>query len=351
MTDWYWDAATTQNQALYADRDGTLAKPWVLGPQRFGINAGAMDVSVFSPGDTLWIRGTHSWFAFDDSAIFTSLDGLNVRGDYSGNFGHIRLLSLNTCVNMDVVALSLTLLVLHETSDSLIDGCDIGPSADEGIRVDDEVGGDNVTIQNCVIHDCEKQGIELWTLPGVSRDGWQVLNNHIYNVGLNLTNPAADLEGIGLQRVTNCLIQGNHVHHCDYGINLYESGSGVSHDVQILDNLVHDITSGPVGWPSRGIMMSGGSTVDGSIYNITISGNLVYNIGKEGIRLQAPSGATGLLVEDNAVAVVNTEIGTPNTEYVVAPAPWVSANNRTYPIYKSYNRRIINDGFGRSWRL
>jgi parallel beta-helix repeat protein len=335
MAEWFWDAAPTRQQALYADRNGTLAKPWVLGPQRFGINAGAMDVSVFRPGDTLYIRGTHTWLNFDDSAIFTALAGLTIRGDYTGQPGHIRVLKLATCLNMAVADLSLNLLVLHGTSNTLIDACDIGPSPDEGIRVDDEVGGDNVTIQNCVIHDCEKQGIELGTLPNISRDGWQVRNNHIYNVGLNSTVPDGDCEGIGLQRVTNCVISGNHIHHADYGINLYESGNGVSHDVLISNNIVHDITSGPVSWPSRGIMMSGGSTVAGSVYNINVADNLVYRIGKEGIRLQAPSGATGLAVTNNVILDVNTEHGTPDTEFIVAPAAWAKSLNRFYNLYRS----------------
>lgn len=349
MTDWYWDAATTQQQALYADRDGTLAKPWVLGPGRFGINPGAMDVSVFGIGDTLWIRGQHVWTGFDTHFNVAGLNGLTIRGNYSGNPGKITGMALSTATNVAVYDLEMVGLTLTSGTGITIDTCHIHDGS-KGIIADPDEDLDDITIQNCEIHDFTHQGMELFCTPGSSRDNWLIAENHVYNVARNQTNPDVDGEGIGIQRLSNSVIRDNHIHHCDYGINLFESGTGVVTDLVISGNYVHDIGTGPVTWPSRGIMMSGGSTTAGSVLNITISGNLVHTVGKEGIRLQAPASATGLVVTDNAVAAVNTEFGTPNTEYVVAPAPWSSSNNRTYPVFRRYNRH--NNSFNtRSWKL
>lgn len=324
MSTWYWDAALVQQQNLYADRDGTLAKPWVLGPGRFGINPGAMDISVFTPGDVLHIRGHHVWSGFDTHFNCTGITGLIIQGAT----GQITGMALTDFEDVEVYDLTLAGLALVGGDGLLVDGCEIKDGT-KGVIADSEEGCDNVTIRNCEIHDHTHQGMELFTLPGVGRNNWLIEHNHIYNVALNATNPDVDGEGIGIQRFTNSVIRGNHIHHCDYGINVFENGNGVVHDVEISGNKIHDILSGPEGWPSRGIMMSGGAAEAGSFYNLTVTGNRVYRIGREGIRLQGLTGAEALHVHENTVADVNREHGTPNTQHIVAPAPWVSTGNST----------------------
>lgn len=328
MTTWYWDAATTQQQALYADRDGTLAKPWVLGPGRFGINDGAMDISVFSPGDTLYIRGTHVWSGFDTHFNCTGINGLIIRGDYPSNPGRITGMALTDFDATEVRNLSMTGLTLIGGDGLVFDNCVVNGGT-KGIVLDPGEGCDNVTISNCEVYDHTHQGMELFTTPGVSRDNWLIENNHVYNIALATTNPDVDGEGIGIQRFTNSTIRNNRIHHADYGINLFESGTGVVHGLTISGNTVHHILTGPVGWPSRGIMMSGGTTTEGSLYDITVADNLVYVVGREGIRLQGLTGATGLVCENNRVADVNREFGTKNSQHIVAPAPWVLSGNTT----------------------
>jgi hypothetical protein len=116
---------------------------------------------------------------------------------------------------------------------------------------------------------------------------------------------------------------------------LFESGTGIAHNITIEDNIIHHILSGMVTRPSRGIMISGGATTAGSLYNITISNNIVHTTGKEGIRLQAPSGTTGLVRQNNIVASVNQEIGTWGTGHIVAPAEWTLSGNLLRQSFRS----------------
>lgn len=350
MADWYWDAATSQSQALYADRDGSLAKPWVLGPNRFGINAGAMDLSVFGAGDTLWIRDHHAWANFTDQAVFSNVANLTIRGDYPGRPGRVAFLGLNTVSDVVVQSLEMQNIGLGTANGVEFNNLYAHDGA-YAFRMIQEDSADFITLQGCTFHNFTHEGIEVFTRVGSTRDHWTIIDNHIYNIGLNPASGVGDREGIGVQRLTNSLIAGNRIHDCCYGINLWESGEGVTHNVEISDNIVHSIVGGASSWPSRGIMMSGGSTTAGSVYDISVTDNVVYTTGKEGIRLQAPSGATGLSVNGNVVIDPNIEFGTPDSEFLVAPAEWQRSNNRFYPVYRSYNRARAGGNYTRSWSL
>lgn len=323
MATWYWEAATTQRQADYADRDGSAQKPWVLGSNRFGINPGAIDVSVFQPGDTLYVTGDHAWFNYDDSLVLNGVTGLTVIGQGAT----IRSLPVQNSTQIVVQDLKLQFMRLEAVNGLTVERCEFSGYT-KAIDTVVTSNVDNVLISHCSIHDCTREGIEVFCHPLASRRGWVIDSNHIYNIG---PYDGYDHEAIGLQRVTDCVISNNYIHDAVYGIHWWESGAGVIDGLTVVGNFLHDIMGGPVGWPSRAIMMSGGSTEPGSVQNITIQGNSIFRVGREGIRLQAPPGAPGLVCVGNKVVAVNQEYGERNTEYITAPGEWLLGNNHTLP--------------------
>lgn len=329
MADWYWEAATVQEQSAYADRDGSLAKPWVLSPSRLGINAGAMDPSAMSPGDTLWILDTHDWYYYDVRFHTSTLaDNITIRGDFPDRPGTI--LGTDITGSDGLIIKNLTLLgytIYRDCNDVELDNVTVTTGGVPAFYV-----GNTLSANNFHIHDCSfsggTEGIQIFTQPGVSRSGWIIENNEIFDIGRNTDVPNGDNEGIGIQRLTDSVIRYNHIYNSDYGINIFESGTGASRDLEIHDNIIHDINNAWVNWPPRGIFFSGGTTVEGSLENISIHDNTIYNIGKEGIRLQSGPNGVGLEVYNNTIANVNTEVGTPNTEFITdSSGQWNIFNN------------------------
>ena len=279
-------------------------------------------------GDTLWILDSHVDDLIDTLLQSDFPSGITIRGDYPGREGTIKVLGVYDSQNIAIKNLRITdgSFGLQGVSDILIEHVTVSHQ-DKGLVAVLESDVDNVTIRNCHFHHLGYEGIECFARPGYSRDNWLIEDNVIRKVA-----GAGDSEGIGIQRMTNSVIQRNRVHDCWYGINIWESGNASSHDIVVRDNLVYNILGAPPHWPSRGLMMSGGSTTPLSLYNITFEGNTLYNIGKEGLRLYSPTADTpGLVCRDNRIGNVNLEYGTRNTEHVVATGPWVLENNIVRP--------------------
>lgn len=335
MTDWYFAAFKTWQAGNWTPDGLTPQTAWYRGTNHSG--ASAVDLSQLGEGDTLWILDNHDSGTTDGFLQGTYPAGVTVRGDYPGRPGVLQVVGFNTTTNASLLNLRITggSLGGTEVDGLLLDRVVVHHQAKGFVSVQ-ESNFDNVTIRNCTFHDLTHEGIECFVREGYTRANWLIENNHIYNVGLELGfEGGADSEGIGVQRLTNSVIQGNHVHHCGYGINLWESGSGITDGVVIARNRVHHIYGGPSEWPSRGIMISGGSTTEGSLANITIEQNTVYKIGRDGIRLQAPPNGVGLLCRDNFIADVNREFGTRNTQYITTATGWVLENNTTQPVRQS----------------
>jgi hypothetical protein len=328
VTDWYFISADMRDVLPQPTHDGlTPLTGWWKGTNHS--DAGAVDPSLMAPGDTLWLLDDHNRFLVDDLLQIALPDGVTVRGDYAMRPGTIRILSIRDSSTILVTALALVGggLGLNNADDVTFDAVTVS-QADKGFVVDLNNPADRCTIRNCTFHTLTHQGLEIFTHVNLGiRDGWVIEDNLIYNVGYDTEIVSGDREGIGLQRVTNTVVQRNEIYDCLIGINLWESGNGGSHDLSIDANHIHDIVLGPDHWPSRGIMVSGGATEPGSIFNITITNNTIDTIGKEGMRLQAPPDATGLVASGNIIGNVNTEYGANNSEFIVAPAEWQLSDN------------------------
>lgn len=331
MADWYFAAFKTWQAGNWTPDGMTPQTAWYRGTNQNG--ASAVDLAQLGEGDTIWILDNHDSGTTDGFLQGTPPTGLTVRGDYPGRPGTLQVLGFNTTSDITISNLRVTGGSLGFTNvDGLLLDRVVSHHQSKGFISVQESNLDNVTIRNCTFHDLTHEGIEVFVREGYTRANWLIENNHIYNVGLELgIDGGADSEGIGLQRLTNSIVRGNHIHHCGYGINLWESGSGVTDGVSITNNRVHHCLGGTVAWPSRGIMISGGSTTEGSLLNIAIEDNEVYKIGRDGIRLQAPPNAQGLTCRGNSIADVNRELGTPNTQYITTATGWLVENNETKP--------------------
>lgn len=337
MADWFWEwQGGIENQNLYADRNGTFNKPWVLGPSRYGINPGALDWSVMAPGDTLWILDNHSWDGYTNLMTRGIYPGINIRGDYPGRPGSgIKqiLFSDSDGVSFNGLTVQGGIFELSNCSDVTLDSCKFIDNS-VSISAHRDSPANNWTIRDCLIDGSYSEGIQCFAQPHTARYGWVIERNEIRRVGAYGVFPNGDMEGIGIQRLRDSVIRDNHIHHCDYGINIWESGSGYTSDIEIYNNLIHDITSGPSQWPSRAIMTSGGAPVEGCFRNIRVYNNIIYNVGREGIRVQTPPNPVGLQIFSNYIANVNMEFGASNTEYITGD--WKEYDNtlrkKYYPI-------------------
>lgn len=329
MADWYFGSYNRYLSAPYTPDGTTPETAWYRGTNHAG--ASAVNLASLSPGDTLWILDNHDSGIIDGNVQGSPPTGITVRGDYPRRPGTLNVLGFNTSSEITVTGLALTGGSLGFTGvDGLLVTNLTVAYQEKGFFVGQESSVDNVVIRNCYFHHLTYEGIECFVRTGYTRDNWLIEDNIISHVGYDPAYTAQDFEGIGLQRLTNSTVRRNHISHCRYGINIWESGSGVAHDIVISDNVIHDITGGVQGWPSRGIMTSGGATDPASFYNLTVTRNRVYNIGREGLRIPMPTGSTGNVCADNIVANVNTEWGTPNTQYMTGTTGWTLSNNRTY---------------------
>lgn len=329
MADWFF-APFARFQAAPWTPDGmTPATPWYRGTNHTGPSA--VDFALMAEGDTLWVLDNHNSGTTDGLVQGPPPAGLTIRGDYPGRPGTLQVLTLRDTTDITVMNLKVTggSLGFTDVDGLLIDGLLVS-NMDKGFATTQDSNVDNITIRRCTFHHLVSEGIECFARLGYTRDNWLIEDCTIFDVGYDTEVANRDFEGIGLQRLTNSTIQRNHIHHCKYGINIWESGDGQVQDVVIRHNQIHDITGGPSNWPSRGIMLSGGSDVAESFTHLTIMDNLVYNIGKEGIRIPIPVGAQGNICADNRIANVNTEFGTPNTQYLTDTTGWELTNNRTY---------------------
>jgi len=123
--------------------------------------------------------------------------------------------------------------------------------------------GSNITISNCVIHDCAADGIHVANT--VSRV--QVINNNIYTC-------ADDGIGIGFEGTTNnILVEGNNIFETSAGIAIMGfSATGVSPDVYNITVANNNINTT---WLS-GILVH---ISQGSIEGVNITGNTIRNSG------------------------------------------------------------------------
>lgn len=327
MADWYF-GSYNWHLANPTTADGlTPETAWWRGTNR--VDDGHIDLTVIGEGDTLWILDDHDSNTQDGYLQFSDKPNLTVRGDYPGRPGKLRVFTGSS--NDDLTILNLRVGV---GSFSFIDMNNIyveGVTGSElliGFRLLNEGDGDNGTIRNCHFFNCG-QGIGIGCDPGYTRDGWLIENNRIHDIPYTYTS-GSDQEGIGLQRLTNSVVRNNLIYNAVYGINIWESGNGITHTLEVSNNIIHNITGGDVSWPSRGIMTSGGSTDPDSFYGLSVLNNRVYNVGREGIRIPMPTNSAGNVCSDNIVANVNAEIGTPNTEHLAQTTGWTLSNNRTY---------------------
>jgi cysteine-rich repeat protein len=146
-----------------------------------------------------------------------------------------------------------------------------------GLRVE---GADNLTIEECEIHDTADVALRMNDV-GVTYTNVNILRNNIHHTsgtgeGMYL---GCNEDGCRLQ---DCLIQGNYVHHTNQssvsqgdGIELKEGSSGNI----IRDNVIHD-TNYPC-------ILTYGAAGNGSA-NI-IERNIIWNCGDHGIQSAADS--------------------------------------------------------------
>lgn len=325
MADWYFASFAAWQAAPWTPDGMTAATAWHRGTNHSG--ASAVDITDLAEGDTLWILDDHNGGTLDGFVQGNLPDNITIRGDYPGRPGRLQVLSFNTCANITVTNLEIRggSFGCTNVNGLLVDGVTVHDQ-EKGFVATQESNLDNITIRNSTFYRLTHEGIECFARVGFTRDNWLIEDNEIYDVGYDPSVVNQDFEGIGVQRITNSIIQRNHIHHCQYGINIWESGSGIIHDVLIDDNWIHDITGGPTSWPSRGIFVSGGPDDPDRFYNITITNNLITDIGKEGMRLQAPPDAVGLVAAFNEIGPVNTEILPPN-EYLEYEDGWFVHDN------------------------
>lgn len=327
MTHWFFASYAAYQANPYPVSDGLSPETaWFKGTNH--TDSRAVKLNLFQPGDTLWILDNHGANLIDGYLQGTFPTAFTIRGDYPGRPGTLKVLGINSTQAITVQNLGITSGSLGCTNVSglLLNGLEVSYQS-KGFVASQTSHVDNVTIRNSVFHHLTHEGIECFARLGYSRNNWLIENNQIYDVGYDTSVVNQDYEGIGIQRLTNSVIRGNRIYRCKYGINMWESGDGSLHDIVIEDNRIYDISGGVPSWPSRGIMLSGGASQPSNVYNLTVRNNVVYRIGKEGLRLPIPVGSQGCEAIDNIVADVNQEFGIPNTDFFTGQSGWTVSEN------------------------
>lgn len=303
MSDWFFISYEAAVSIPSPVRDGmTPESGWFRGTNH-PPGPSRIDTSLFQPGDTLWILDDHNNKPLDHLAQLGGLSNLTIRGDYPGRPGKIRVFSVGGSSNVTIKGLSIEQgsFGIGSSSDIIIDNVrSDGSGTGKGFFVNTGSPCYNITIRNSEFFN-GREGIEIFNKSGISHDGWLIENNKIHDIGYDPTLNFKDDEGIGIQRLSNSIIRHNEIYRCRYGINLWESGNGVTDGLEIRDNYVYDIRHAAPHWPSRGIFTSGGPDTTGSLINLVIDGNVVDGVEGHGIRTQSPPNPTNLTVSNNLI--------------------------------------------------
>jgi hypothetical protein len=179
----------------------------------------------------------------------------------------------------------------------------------------------NITIQNSRIHDNHGEGVG----PYLGSTNWRILQNTVYdNYSVNIYDDTdGNCSGEG-----NILIDGNFV----YATGKYSA--------------VTDIRNRPVGIAvANEHADTGTGCANPSQSNVTITNNIVYNAGKNGIQVfnyrQGPFYLKDSLIANNTVGATYSNNSTPANAINVQVADNVRvANNIAYP------DRILLSGYG-----
>ena len=269
----------------------------------------------------LYFRGVAHWqfdgFAFDKQSA----------NDNAINF---RQASFNVVRNCEIYNGKGEGIHFSSGEYNIIEDCTIhdfngGPSVDAHCIL--LAGGTGNIIRNNEIYNCTGDGVQLYDYQDIA--GTIIENNQIYNTLGPCAENAIDVK-MGGQQTT--VIRGNTMHgyrrndgscggtggstgeavliHVEAtnilleGNEIYDSGSGIRvlrvSNLQIINNLVHDIINDPSAWADFGIQIYEGVNVDilnntvasiprdalligdGLIQDLDIRNNLFYNTGRIG---------------------------------------------------------------------
>lgn len=306
---------------------GTSAEPWLTLARAMSSYAGEGD--TVTSGDTVVVRdgaygaftdsgsnehndwivyiadsGHEPVFAYislggigvSDFDLYYEFDGITVTpGNQHGTYGYYRAVTLRNVnyvrfKNMDIVGPGYAgtddsaAFHLYTATNVLIDGCSVY-GTEVGSRSAYMRGvysrfSHDITVNECEITGCQ-HGVTIWG------QRWTVSDNHLYGL---------DSDGILVEGACDTVISGNRIHdvevpegsayHTD-GIQMYYTATGSANNPLAAEHVFMD--------------------------NILVSGNTIYNIGRQGIIISFgaytgdPPKATNITIENNLIYDVDLE--------------------------------------------
>lgn len=281
----------------------------------------AIDALPVGGGKVILLEGTYN--ISSDLTLDSKLEGMGLRSSIL-NLGtnHISLQNNAILTNLKVeadsagMAMNDAVVIYNGKAEIVnveIDGTSTGADPNSGSHaITFASGSDGSIVRNCEIHHLNQSGIDTWhATDGANVSRIMILGNEIHHCIYE--------DGIALL-INDSLIRGNIVHDCyEASIVIGTSGASTCKNVSIESNVCYDCAEGPrVSWgganapencsisnntiydccsaghvPDATIWLIGknlvceGNTIDGGNYgygiyvegeDITISGNIVYNV-------------------------------------------------------------------------
>lgn len=226
--------AGTYNARVLLSTSGTAALPITIQAFDTGVVLDGTGITWNPPGTANPFNGLFDLFGISH-VVFNNLSLTN--STYAGFF-------MENCTNIT------------------ISNCQTDNTVSSGIGVwsCDSIMVDNNTVQRA----CNGGGEECITLANTSNS--EVKNNEVFNnIGGVLGGEGIDVK----QGSHHVKVHHNHVHHLNGRLGIYaDAYDAYTHDIEIYNNLVHDI-------PDSGIAVA--SEGGGLLENILIYNNLIYN--------------------------------------------------------------------------
>jgi parallel beta-helix repeat protein len=174
-------------------------------------------------------------------------------------------------------------------TDLVIDGNDVGDlrlGASEAVSINGNISNFRVTRNK--VHHCNNIGIDIigYEFGSLRARNGLVAENLVYNVD-SAFNPAYQgnpttgggflaAAGIYVDGGTNCILERNHVHHCNFGIEVAsesEAAGAVADFITVRNNLLRHNDS-------AGLIMGGYEAVVGAAENNKVLNNTFYENGQ-----------------------------------------------------------------------
>ena len=324
----------------------TYETAWRLSNFRLGIpgNGGAVDMSQMSPGDTLYVCGTHHRFNFDNR-LKVDAPRIRVSGNCPGDPGTFVGSGLGVRPGANFVKVEhLTFLGYNEDGlmsggaamgisgadyvtfyKNHIDGYKTGINVGRirsGEHKDDPAHGGTI-IKNTILN--TGQGIFIGNRSTLEPNNWLIAHNRIENVGKgdfgwtgrkrNIPfsefptsfRRESDSEAIGLQGGRNYYIYGNTIRNATFGLNLWACQNHTVKNIRIFNNRFININGGSentpttFAWPSHAIMRSCFRSVAGHDVQY-ITNNTIINAEGKGVRWVCGDNSRRCVVRSNMIA-------------------------------------------------